>query len=50
MLLFSLAMMESIVNQTKIFALSKKVNLEFTVEEFQVFIAIHIAMGLLRLP
>ena len=50
LLLFSSAMMESIVNQTKIFAKSKKVDFEFTVEEFQAFIAIHIAMGLLRLP
>jgi len=35
---------------TKLLALSKKVNLEFTVEEFQAFIAVHIVMGLLHLP
>jgi len=50
MLLFSLAVMESIVNQTKQFVAHKSGKLELTVKEFQAFLGIYIAIGLLRLP
>ena len=43
-------MFESIVNQTRLFAQQKGVDFPFCVEELQAFIAINLAMGLLRLP
>ena len=43
-------MLESIVNQTRLFAQQKGVDFPFCVEELQAFIAINLAMGLLRLP
>ena len=42
--------LDSIVQQTKLFAQQKGKNLEFCVEELMAFIGISIAMGMLRLP
>ena len=42
--------LESIVQQSKLFAYQKGVNLEFCLEELLAFIGVNIAMGILRLP
>ena len=42
--------LESIVQQTKLFAIQKGIDLSFCIEELMAFLGINIAMGLLRLP
>ena len=42
--------LEEIVRQTKLFAVQKKINLQFCVEELLAFLGINVAMGLLKLP
>lgn len=44
------AILESIVQQTKLFAIQKGIDLSFCIEELMAFLGINIAMGLLRLP
>ena len=49
-LMLTTVILEAIVQQTKLFAAQKGVDLEFCVEELQAFIGLNIAMGLLHLP
>lgn len=49
-LMFTAVILQSIVQQTKLFASQKGIDLEFCVEELQAFIGLNIAMGLLHLP
>ena len=48
--MFTAVILQSIVQQTKLFASQKGIDLEFCVEELQAFIGLNIAMGLLHLP
>ena len=49
-LMLTTVILEAIVQQTKLFAAQKGVDLEVYVEELQAFIGLNIAMGLLHLP
>lgn len=49
-LLLTTVILENIVQQTKLFACQRGANFQFCIEELLAFIAINIAMGLLRLP
>ena len=49
-LILTSMVLESIVLQTKLFAQQKGIDFPFCVEELQAFIAVNLAMGLLRLP
>lgn len=49
-LLLTNIILQAIIQQTKLFASQKGVELEFCVEELQTFIGLNIAMGLLHLP
>ena len=43
-------LLDSIVQQTKLFAAQRGKSLEFCVQELMAFIALSIAVGMLRLP
>ena len=49
-LFLTMAILESIVKQTILFAQTKGATFEFYLEELLAFIGLHIAMGLLKLP